>query len=404
MDELIAKLKPDFLRSKTILVLSPQSWGRMLISKHHYALELAKRGNRVYYLNPPENDRWSLRDAKSRITISSLPENENLFLVQQKLYFPYLLKFHSRPVYNFLIKKQIRDILGVINTPIDIVWSFDLGNLFPLRFFHDKFIKVFHPVDEPRDRHEILSGAGADILFSVTREIIGKFAFCGVPSHFINHGLPDEFLAEEPGRSNKNGPLQTGMSGNLVRPDLDRKTLLQIIHENPDIIFNFYGSYTAGHSNIGAAEDEETHAFIQTLLELKNVRLHGVLGTVDLARELNRMDVLLICYDIKLDQSKGTNYHKVMEYLSTGKVIVSNNITTYQEYPNMICMVASRSDNAGLPRLFKETINQIDQYNSDELMQERRAFAHNNTYRKQLDRISELMKQANNGISKNFAG
>ena len=404
MDELIGKVKPDFLRNKTILVLSPQSWGKMLISKHHYALELAKRGNRVYYLNPPENDHWSLKEGKSRITISSLPENENLFLVQQQLYFPYLLKFHSRPVYNFLVKKQIRDIIRVINQPLDIVWSFDLGNLFPLRFFDDKFIRVFHPVDEPRDRHEILSGVGADILFSVTSEIIGKFAFSGVTSHFINHGLPDEFLTEEPRRSNKNKQLQTGMSGNLVRPDLDRKTLLQIIRENPDIVFNFYGSYTAGHSNIGAADDKETNAFIQTLQELKNVRLHGVLGTEDLARELNRMDVLLICYDIKLDQSKGTNYHKVMEYLSTGKVIISNNITTYQAYPNLVCMVPSRSDNMGLPGLFKETINQIDQYNSEELMQERRAFAHNNTYRKQLDRISELIAEANREISKNFTG
>ena len=43
----------DSLRNKTILIISPQAWGKMFLSKHHYAIELAKRGNAVYFLNPP---------------------------------------------------------------------------------------------------------------------------------------------------------------------------------------------------------------------------------------------------------------------------------------------------------------------------------------------------------------
>ncbi len=44
----------DMLNDKTILIISPQEWGKMLLSKHHYALELAKAGNIFYFLNPPD--------------------------------------------------------------------------------------------------------------------------------------------------------------------------------------------------------------------------------------------------------------------------------------------------------------------------------------------------------------
>ena len=54
-----------------------------------------------------------------------------------------------------------------------------------------------------------------------------------------------------------------------------------------------------------------------------------------------------------------------MEYLSTGKVIVSNNITTYNKYPDLVRMVRERDNNTSLPALFKETVSQLDKYNSD---------------------------------------
>ena len=52
-----------FLRNKKVLVLSPQSWGKMRISKHHYALKLAALGNEVCFVNPPL-DRSHAADVK----------------------------------------------------------------------------------------------------------------------------------------------------------------------------------------------------------------------------------------------------------------------------------------------------------------------------------------------------
>ena len=393
-----------FLTNKVILILTPQAWGNMLLAKHHYAIELAKQGNEVYFLNPPDNHNWSL--SGERIQIKAFPGQSNLFIIDQQLYFPYNFKFYSRKLYNILIKKQIRDILHLISKPVDLIWSFDLGNLFPLSFFDKKLFKIFHPVDEPVNRDALLAANGGDILFSVTREIIDQYKGFGIPSFFINHGLAEEFYLKNAEQKNLNQQLNVGLSGNFLRLDMDRKILLQIIESNPEALFHFYGIHSFGDSNIGAAKDTETKLFISYLQGLKNVKLHGVLKTTDLALAINQMDALLICYDIPLDQSKGTNYHKVMEYLSTGKVIISNNITTYREYPELIRMTESRENNEKLPDLFRETIKNLDKWNSPELENKRMAFALHNTYREQLVRIesciSEILKENSNNDHKNL--
>jgi hypothetical protein len=379
-----------FLSNKVILILTPQSWGNMKLAKHHYAIELARRGNDVYYLNPPDNHHWSW--SGHSIKINAVTDHPNLFVIDQLLYFPYKLKFHSRKLYNNLIKRQIRKILGIIPKPVDLIWSFDLGNLFPLPFFDKNVFKIFHPVDEPRDQQAIIAAEGADVLLSVTKEILEKYKESAIPSYFINHGLADEFLLGTSYSVSTEDHIKVGISGNLMRPDLDRKILLQIVEENPTVIFHFYGSFTFAQSNIGAAEDEETETFIRNLKSYGNVSFHGVVKTEELAKELSAMDAFLICYDINKDQSKGTNYHKVLEYISTGKVIVANNITTYQGMENLVVMTASRKNNIDLPALFSQVMQKLPEYNTELLFDERRTFAFNNTYKKQVSRINSILE------------
>jgi hypothetical protein len=380
---------PDsYLTGKTILVISPQAWGDMLISKHHYALELARRGNQVYFLNPPDNDHWNLKSPDKRIQVHISKVNPNLYLVDQVLYFPYLLKFHARGIYNLLIKKQIRDVLRQIGKPVDILWSFDLGNLFPLAYFKNDIYKVFQPVDEPGDGQAILAAKGANIIFSVTREILDKYKNYNVRRFFINHGLADEFTEFREDNELKPVRIQAGMSGNLLRTDLDRSIVLKIVDENPEVDFHFFGSYKADESNISGKSDTDTEVFLEKLQTYSYVNLHGVLKTRELAIYLNRMDILIICYDINKDQSRGTNYHKVMEYLSTGKVIVSNNISTYTNEPDLVHMSGERHNNFELPAIFKETVLNLDFYNRPEMVEKRKQFARKNTYENQLDSIS----------------
>lgn len=378
------------LQNKTILVLSPQSWGKLFVSKHHYAVELAKRGNRVYFLDPPEQGRSGLRTA---VDIQPLPDANGLFLVRHKLWFPYILKFHALPLFHAGMRWHIRRVLASIGAPIDVVWSFDIGNLYPWSFFPGVKFKVFHPVDEPLTAEAIASAKGADVIFSVTTEILEKYKQFNIPGHFINHGVAEHFLALA-GEPDRSGPVKIGFAGNLLREDLDREVFLQIVRENPAVQFECWGSYKDGQSNIGGVSNSGTSAFIESLLASQNVKLHGPVGSGELARQISDMDAFLICYDVKKDQSKGTNYHKIMEFISTGKVVVSNNVTTYRQRPDLVQMVESRENNDQLPALFRKVVGALDRYNSRELRDKRRAFARDNSYVRQIDRIETILDQA----------
>ncbi|HEY4206315.1 MAG TPA: hypothetical protein VGM31_05875 [Puia sp.] len=371
--------------NKTILLLSPQSWGKMFISKHHYAVELARKGNKVFYLNPPGEG----HEGKERVAIRPLPDVEGLFLVTHRLYFPYNLKFHAQGLFHWLMRRQVGSILRAIGRQPDIIWSFDLNHMYPLSFFDSGAFKIFHPVDEPLNKTALAAGKGADIVFSVTEEILEKYGHLNVGRHFINHGVAKGFLDSPDGRP-EDGRVRVGFSGNLLRKDLDRGVLLDIIRQHPAVEFHFWGSYSISQANIGGGEDKETQDFIRVLQSSANIVLHGAVPSSELARAIHGMDAFLICYDIKKDQSGGTNYHKIMEYLCTGKVVIANNITTYKNKPELVQMVMERDNNRQLPALFSQVIQHLDEYNSQALQQGRIDFATANTYGRQIERIDEL--------------
>lgn len=376
------------LKNKTILILSPQSWGKMLLSKHHYAIELAKYGNKVYFLNPPH-----FQKELPAITLKPYDAIPGLTIIDHRISFPYNLKFHWIGMFHFLMNFHVKKVLRCIGKPVDIIWSFDLGHLYPFSHFPENSLKIFHPVDEPLNSTAIESAKGAQIIFSVTNEILEKYKMNGVPRHFINHGLSAEFVGiANPGwqRSSK---LHVGLSGNWMRPDIDTACLLEVIKTNPAVTFEFWGSYKKADSNIGGSNNTQIDNFIQQLQAAPNVIIHGPVDGKQLVKELQRMDAFFICYDVKKDQSKGTNYHKVMEYLSTGKVIISNNITTYSREKDLVEMIAERENNATLPLLFRKVISEIEKYNSEHLRSRRHTFALDNTYYKQVERIEYLLRK-----------
>lgn len=381
-----------FLINKTILIISPQNWGKMLLSKHHYAIELARAGNKVYFLNPPDTNK---RIRYNSVSVLNNELHPNLFEVNHRLYFPYFLKFRAMGLFQLLMQPHIKKVLGTIGKPVDIIWSFDIGNLYPFRLFPKNSLKIFHPVDEPLSAEAINAARGAGIIFSVTNEILEKYKGYPVRKEFINHGVNADFLnvLNQKERVAKFERLKVGYAGNMLRPDLDRPTLLKIIEENSAVEFNFYGSFEVKQTNIGGEEDEATIQFIKKLKQFSQVKLHGVLEQVKLAEDFISMDAFLVCYDIEKDQSKGTNYHKLMEYMATGKIVIANNISTYSDRPDLIKMPLSRKNNDELPKLFKEVISSLKLYNSNELSERRKAFAASNTYTNQIARIDSILSQ-----------
>ncbi len=378
------------LDNRVILIVSPQAWGKMLLSKHHYAIELAERGNVVYFLNPPSNTKI---DSKDGVEILPSKIADSLFFINHKPWFAQRLKFHALPLFHALMRAHVKKILKKIPHPLEIVWSFDLGNYYPFSLFGKAPLKIFHPVDEPQNTTAIRSAAGCDIIFSVTREIVEKYHDFSVPRFVINHGVSAKFLDVPSIGHDVHAMKRVGFSGNLLRNDIDRETVKTIVEQNPQLYFEFFGSYTDAQSNIGGAQHAESDAFIAFLQEKDNVRLHGVVGESQLAENLHQMDIFLICYDIEKDQSKGTNYHKIIEYLSTGKVIVSNNVTAYKDHPQLVTMTRERNNNMELPELFKRVVAGLEEYNNPEMQALRKSFARDNTYQKQIDRIEARLPE-----------
>ena len=292
------------LKNKTILIISPQAWGNMFLAKHHYAIELAKYGNDVYFLNPPQKEQ-----IENGIEIVNSNVEDSLYLINHSLYFSYKIKFKWVEMFHFLMKFHIQKITKSIGKPIDIVWSFDLGDYYPFKYFSKNAFKLYNPIDEPLNKDGINSAKNCDVIVSITKEILEKYPHINKPKHFIHHGLAAEFAIENKYIKTDN-LIKVGLSGNWLRQDLDTICLLQIIQENPEIIFEFWGTYLAKDNNIGGGSDKESAAFIGKLQQAKNVILHGSIHPKQLAIEFQRMDAFLITYNILKDQSKGTNYHK----------------------------------------------------------------------------------------------
>ena len=372
------------MNNKRIFILSPQHWGTMFLSKHHYAIELAKMGNEVFFLNPPEPTwKWG----KSQFEIKET-EFQGLFLVDQKLNVPYNLKFHLEPLFHFFMKSHIDKMEKFLGIP-DLLWSFDLGNNFPFRFFSKTTKKIFFPADFPRNKMAVQAAQGAILIVSIAQEILDEYSQEESKKVLINHGVAQHFI--DAGVRNfikTDEVIRVGLSGNFLRPDIDRPILLEIINSHPKVLFECFGAYEMKDSNIGGWNDSETLHFIEELKNSKNVLLHGAIPSHQLAKELGRMDLFLICYDVQKDQSKGTNYHKVMEYLAYGKPIVSNNISSYSQSNNLIKMCQFRKSNLELKKIVQEEIINLNQTRNEIQMEYSKA----NTYSNQIKIIVEKLK------------
>ncbi len=334
-----------------VLLISPQHWGTMRVTKHHYAVELAKLGHEVYFLEPTDAS-WQWNSSSFELKPS---DAQGVILVRQKINVPYNIKFHAKGIYDRFIKVHIHKLENKLG-PFDLVWSFDLTNAMPLNYFSNKTKKIFFAADWPQATEAVKAADGANLLVSVAQEILDQFpSNLATKKLLIDHGVAECFI--EAGKHpfiKTDAIIRIGISGNFLRPDIDRPILIDIIKTYSDLIFECFGAFELKNSNLGGAEDQETITFIESLKNAPNVILHGMVPPEKLAEELRRMDAFLICYDVAKDQSKGTNYHKVMEYLAYGRPIVSNYISRYTKEKEIFIMPES-----GNYRLNKEFVTHL---------------------------------------------
>jgi hypothetical protein len=366
------------------IVVSPQSWGKMFISKHHYAVELSKLGYKVFFINPPkENKLGGLPHIKIEAT-----GFENLVTVNHTLFFSNYLKFHLPFLHHILIFIQRWLLLKKIGKP-DLILSFDLTNNFPLKGLACK--KIFFAADEPRSKQNFVSARNADLIVSVSQHILDLYQkyLPKTKKLLINHGLSEEFLNIPRDLPKKYNGINVGLSGNFLFNDIDYPILLQIVVENPEVKFHFYGNHST-ESNIGADSSKANIDYLHQIKLSTNCIFHGILGKRELALELNQMDAFLICYDPKKGQSSGSNSHKILEFLSTGKVIFSSHFS-YYEGTNLFVMNENQSNQQNFISLFKLVLDDLQNLNSEIVFGVRIDYCHKFSYTRNCESILEYV-------------
>ncbi|QNF33815.1 glycosyl transferase family 1 [Adhaeribacter swui] len=362
-----------------ILLISPEPWGANFVSKHHYALELVKRGNIVFYLNPPS------KGLGKKVFVQQLNDCSNLKIVDYTPIFRGLNKLPAG-LSSFLMKLDITRILKVLNVDLDIVWSFDPFRFQKLNLFLSKF-KIYHSVDVHHTTKEYLIAKNADVIFSTAHKILNKFSEIKLPKYFVNHGLASHFI------DNKSlikyslvgdQLVKVGYVGNLNYKYLDKERLYKIISENLNCGFYFIGPRYS--NNLSNAEINKE--FFNQLEVLPNVYFLGQIPSKELPHYLCLFDMFLMCYKGDENIASMANPHKLLEYFSTGKIVLSHYIDEYARYKDLLVMA---DNNENLPILFSKVVTSLDYYNSLDLQHKRKAFAYDNTYAKQLDRIESII-------------
>lgn len=376
------------LRNKTILLISSEAWGNIYVSKHNYAIALAERGNRVYFLNPVSS---SLKRGEIRCERSGV--NENLFIITYNAVFPWSVKFHLPWLFDKLIAIQVKKIIKYLGHGFDIVWDFNCSYLYKnLKIFGAKRM-IFHPVDHlaenVRKKH-------ADLFVTISDNLLGQYLNTKVPRLKIGHGLSRtfEYVARLPVTDQKvKNEYDACYIGNLTIESLDREALLNIVTYNSSTRFHFIGPYEAKNNNIGGGElNEATVSFIDTLKAQKNVTLYGIRSQPEIASMLPEFDLFLICYK-KTSNYSNDNSHKIMEYLSSGKVVVSSYLSSYKD--SDLIVMCNAEENGYLPEMVKNVINNITYYNNNDFQKRRKQLALERTYEKNICDIETMLFSIN---------
>jgi hypothetical protein len=361
------------LKGKNILLISPESWGVNYLSKHHFAIELSKSGNHVFFLNPPAR--------LKRIT----NVGKNLRVVDYKPTFRGLRKL-PKFISGILIKREIESLERWLKIDFDIIWNFDSSRFFNLKRIKNKY-KIAHIVDWSENFNRRLLCESADLCLC-TSEFLKKEMVKSNPNTYkIGHGyrLSEYDLSQSERKSlHSRFHYKAGYAGNLNFKLIDWQIIYELIIQNPKVGFYFIGP--TGTSNLSGKNTENQH--LDKIQKLKNVFFLGEMASYKLSAYLSEFDILLLVYKGIQYKQQLANPHKMLEYLGSGKVIVASWTEEYKDIPDLIEMV---ENNAKLLNKFSEVLSHLEFYNHEEKQLKRKSFASEELYDKKISSIERLI-------------
>lgn len=349
-----------------ILIISPEPWEGHQVSKHHYALELAKRGHQVIFYGPPERGPMQLLDvyrSKGAVTLLRAPR-----VAPALRLFPSILRRKLEALW-------LRRLEAFIGNKIDVVWLFENSRFFDMQFAGDR-LKIYHQVDLNQDFEPEIAAQTADHVFCTSEPIRKRLSSAHSEVTIIQHGTQsDPFESSTEAGLLSEGRINCIYVGNMSIKYLDRDLILRCLKFYPQVMFHFFGGFQKGD------------AFRELLEHYDNAFVHGKVHFSRILPILSNADVLMVVYE-KSHFQQLSNPHKMMEYMMSGKVTVATYTGEYERVSDLLAMCSPEGDYV---ELLGRVISEIEAWNAPERINERKAFAADNTYSRQVDRIAEAL-------------
>ena len=360
---------------RNILIISPESWGAHTVSKHHYAITLARSGARVYFLNPPVHE-------AAGFEVNEIEATPGLFTVSARKLAPGL-RFLPSVLRRILERRWLERLESALGTAIDVIWVFESSRFYDMRFAGNR-LKIYHQVDLNQNFNPRMAASTADICYCTTDLIRERLQSANKLVCKIHHGYSGQQegvnLKDEQSQNLKKGAVNAAYIGNLDIAYLDADLLYSMAKTFENVNFSFVG----GHTREGR--------LWQLCSQLPNVAWWGKVESSLIPEILSEADILIVAYRAERWRDQLASPHKFMEYFGSGKTIVATYTDEYKDKRHLLEMVDSSEEYI---EVFRDVVENLDKYNAPERMASRIEFAMDNTYEKQLLRINNYLTDNN---------
>lgn len=356
------------LRSKRIVLFSPEPWDGLHMSKHHVSQALVARGNEVVFVDPPAD-------------VSSALETVRRGDVTVVRYRHWLRGVNSMPrfVNQWYYRRLIDRIAERTGGGFDIIWTFDTSRMqwFP----EGREFKLLYLAD-----HDILHMGGglipsADLVLTTSQIVADEVthrAGAGVVN--VGHSIDPRWVrgSEHLGHREITAPTDVAFAGQLATKYNDWDGFDAIAAAYPGMRFTFIGPFD---------ESFPDPAF-HTLRARPNVSFTGLMDKDSLVSRLREAHVLLFGFRSQLYAKERANPHKILEYLSTGNVIVGSYTMEYAKRSGLFCMA---QQGGSLLDEFRNAMTRFHELNAPEARRTRLSVAQGRTLNDVLSRIETAM-------------
>lgn len=328
--------------NEVVVVTSDEPWGPIWHTQLHYAYQLSKR-YQVIYFDPPEP--WTIRNLFSWKQHTS-KVSDSLTVIRYFNFLPSFLGKVALKINDAVNESLCKKLMKKNNYgTISVLWHFD-----PFRSFHtfrkNKNIKhIYHVVDPIAGSHlDVEQSIAADLVIITSPKFIEHYLKLNKNVAQIGQGADTQFFQVQESES---------VIQNLVTHD--SILLLGTISDEIDLLFLQALAIKFPHRLVligpDTTRDAKKKEQFQKLLSIDGVTWLGPMPPVEFRKHLQACRIGIIAYDnSRHDRNNLRSPLKVISYLAAGKSIVSNidceigslqnkaiyNVTTQDEYFELI--------------------------------------------------------------------